>query len=397
MATNKTGESGLGGARGKLLLLAASILLTYAASETVATWLYLSGWLEPTTRRVHERTDPAGNIRSDSARGYRLSQVPARLVVVTSYGEVVARGTLRGNNHGFGDRHDFSTRRASAEELRFAVLGDSYTAEPFLEVDWPDRVEELLAGRRPKTVRLLNMAIDGGGLANWWSILHNWLAAQDIELDGVIFALASDDLDRRFFWWGEMEPGSSDAPGPFMYGGYHHTWDPRSRPSLGRGGEHVPAYDAKWPVVRPEQLDRLLAGAWLPSDIPRPFRLYVATTAARLLRELVAGAAHAGPRSSSALEELEMRERLIADMRRWTAERGLRALVMDLNSDDRGRRFASEVGADYLPCGFGFADPERRAEHRIPYEGHWNQRGSDAFARHVAEPLYRWATRGGER
>ena len=375
-----------------MLLVALSVLLTYAACETIATWLYLQGRLEPTARRVHERTDPAGNVRVDRLRGYSLSPVPARLVVVTSYGEVVSRGTLRGNNHGFGDQHDFTARRASEQELRFAVLGDSYTAEPFIETDWPDRVEELLAGGRPKSVRLFNRAVDGGGLANWWSILHNWLPAQEIELDGLIFAVASDDLQRRFFWSGEAESRGAGAPGAFMRGGYHSTWDPRSDPIPGHAEGPAPEFDPKWPVVRPGQFDRILAGTWLPPKMPRPFKLYLGTALQRVIGESVLGTAHADARSGETAEESQMRRRLIDDIRKWLVERGLRALVLDINADDHGRRFAADIGADYFPFGFGSSDPDSHSDRRIPYEGHWSQLGSDEFAGNIAPPIYEWAT-----
>ena len=128
----------------------------------------------------------------------------------------------RGNAQGFADRDDFTPKRGRPGVRRIAVFGDSFTAEEHLGQNWPDRAEDL-ARDRGEPVELLNFAVSGAGLANWWSVLTKLVAAEDYELDGVVFAVFGGDLRRKFTVWDHR---GGDHP---FFGRAPH-WDPSTYP-----------------------------------------------------------------------------------------------------------------------------------------------------------------------
>ena len=377
------------GLRRKILLALVATVLTYGICEAVATTLYVHGWIGSRGIFVHERTDPQGNVRRDRSVGYLLSSTPSRIAVVAPHGGVVSEGIMKGNNYVFSDHHDFTLRRESDEELRFAVLGDSFTAEVMLKTSWPDRVEELLDGR-PKTLRLFNMSMDGGGLGNWWSILHRWIGVRDMELDGIILAVACDDLDRHFFWWDDMLPMSPDSPRPSMHGEYVSTWDPDADPF--QHSNELTSFDPMWQVVTPDEFDGILNGTWTPTLPERPFRLYLGAQLLGLLRHLSTSGEPEYSHPQDDPSEGKMRERLIADIREFAASRGLRVLVLHVTGyeeqRDEASSFAETLGADFMYLDYG--------GDKIPYEGHWRQSGSDGYAENIAPKLYEWAVNGAQ-
>ena len=56
------------------------------------------------------------------------------------------------------------------------------------------------------------------------------------------------------------------------------------------------------------------------------------------------------------------------------------------------RRFANAIGAEFVDGGRAFEDlaEDEFDAHWLPYDGHWNQRGSDRFAAFILEVLVRW-------
>jgi len=119
-------------------------------------------------------------------------------------------GHIRGNNQGFPDRDDFHPRRERADGARLAVMGDSFTSAQFIEMNWPDRVEERFAASGGR-ITLMNFAVDGAGLANWWSI-----PSGIIEPDGANLLWARPGAAEDEFWralrLGSAEAFVSDFP-----------------------------------------------------------------------------------------------------------------------------------------------------------------------------------------
>ena len=126
----------------------------------------------------------------DPVLGYRLTQTPCRTARIDN-GELEYLGTLRGNKQGFPDANDFTEKKSSKEIKRYLVLGDSYSAAQYIQMNWPGYVEKHDPSH---TLQLYNLSTDGGGLGNWWSNLIRFVGQQGYEFDGVIFAVWGDDL-----------------------------------------------------------------------------------------------------------------------------------------------------------------------------------------------------------
>ncbi len=191
-----------------------TLLLSYAIAEAACTaFLPISpGATGSNTFAVIENK---GGVCFDPILGYRISKTPARFTRVIK-GAVEFIGCFRGNAQGFQGAKDFTIQKPPGIKWRTIVLGDSFTSAAFLNASWTSRVEE----KRPDC-ELVNCAVDGTGLANWWSILTRYLLPQKYECDEIVIASIENDLVRRFV------AGQSNSAGIML--GYF-SWDPPSYP-----------------------------------------------------------------------------------------------------------------------------------------------------------------------
>ncbi len=380
------------GAEARTAILAVvSVVATYATVEGVATALYVRGYLEPVPIWMHERTDPGGNLRFDPVRGARLSATPARIVCIASDGSIETRGSYFGNNQGFPDRDDFHPKRSDPAIVRLAVFGDSFSHAQFFDTNWPDRAEDLAraAGRR---LELLNFSLDGAGLLNWASVLTRFVQPQGYQLDGVIFAVWGDDLDRHFSWWDDSPRKHTEKLQQVLLG-RSQNFDLDDTPDgIVAGNPYL-----RWYVVTPDQLDRALAGDWLP-EVHRAPRLFLWGRAQRLV---------AGLSTRSRGSALAERPRAFDPGQRVLIERTRLALkeldlpvlvvrvpnrIEDPSWAGDAERFAELLEGDFLDGGGAFeglSESEFEALW-LPTDGHWNQRGSDLFAEFASRALADW-------
>ena len=337
-------------------------------------------------------------IHFDPVLGYRLTRTPSRYARIT-YGEVEYIGLKLGNNQGFPDRDDFSTERSGNGGRRFAVFGDSFTAASYIDVNWPDRVEDIQGGGGRAT-ELLNFSSDGAGLANWWSVLLRHIETRGYKLDGIIFAVFGDDLRRTFT--------IADHTGPRRHLlARTPEWDPATYPdTIEEARVHLTALNGF--IVSKEEFDLALEGKWCP---PRELKLYMTP----IVRSFSIDLWNWPRRRAPAVRRLlglkaqpvlrEPQRRLIQDIRRYTDEHGLPVLVVSVPGREQllqhgassgapadTREFAELLGADLLDGSSAFAGlsgDEIRAQW-LPYDGHWAQPGSDQFAEFMARTLETW-------
>ncbi|MGH9465709.1 MAG: hypothetical protein ACRD0X_08670, partial [Thermoanaerobaculia bacterium] len=363
-----------------LALAALSLVASYALVELLGTSLSAVGvlprWQDASSFWIYERSDRT--VHFDPILGYRLTPIPSRIARITR-GEVEYLGVKRGNAQGFPDPNDFAPRRPPGTARRLAVFGDSFTAAQYIERSWPDAVEERLTGRR---VELLNLAIGGGGLANWWSILTRFLGPQRYELDGVVFAVYPGDLRRGF------SVSEHRGYARHMFGRVP-SWDPATWPrTLAEARPYLEGKEDSY-ILSSELFERARLGEWRP---PEPgVQPFVATGARRWLAE--ARASLRRRRMSEDPARLRLREEC-AD---FLARRGLPALVVHVPSregllagaplPDETAAFARALGAtlvDGSEAFRGLSGDEIRAAW-LPYDGHWAQAGSDRFAEFMVE------------
>jgi hypothetical protein len=375
--------------RSNLLEKASLVFFSYLFVELILSALYFTYVLEPPVSTW--AFENAGNtLQFDPVRGCGLTGVPSRTARVTR-GTVEYVGTFKGNNRGFADRDDFHPGRDGARERRYAVLGDSFSAAQHIARNWPDAVEDL-ARDRDLPVRLLNFSVDGGGLANWWSILTRFVETDRYEIDGVIFAVYPGDLERRFSI-------CDDRDAKHHMFGRISSWDPAAYPTTREAAR--PHLKPVGHIVSTATFERVLAGSWAP---PRPplertrIRFYFAW---KLWTALAGEREGAAPREAF-VEFDRGRHRLIADMKRSITAMGVPAIVIHVpsrvellsgTSDRRrlaeARAFSELLGARFIDGRRAFAEntgDEIRAMW-LPYDGHWGQGGSDRFAGFMTDVL----------
>jgi len=377
----------------KLAFTVALLVFTYLVFETVATSRHmLFEYEQPRSIWVVKKPDQGRIFHFDPIRGYWLSPIGAKVACFEDRG-FVEFDSFRGNNHGFPDRDDFTVERLNPKTTRIAVLGDSFSAAQFLNMNWPDRAEDL-AGQRGLDIQLLNFSIDGGGLANWWSVLTRFIERENFHLDGIIFAVFEDDLKRKFHW---RDDGFDAAEGDDIQVlmGRSSAWDPTTYP------KRPDVWSAKSihrvVILQPQEFRQVITEKQ-PPTIRRPFRLFILSQASRHLRYFFR------PRPSLEIKSpagktLRTRDDLVSDMRRYLKARSLPAMVVYVPHDlEKGsgvmdaRRFASALKARVIDGSAPFREggPESLAELTIGPDGHWSQKGSDMFAKYMVEVLKEW-------
>ncbi|HXT97995.1 MAG TPA: hypothetical protein VN853_16970 [Polyangia bacterium] len=373
--------------RSRLILSLAAVLGGYVLCESAATLLALHGGLGQRRKSLIVYENAGQTLRFDPIRGIRLGSTPSRYARITN-GTLEYIGHARGNNEGFPDRDDMHPRRSNPASRRLAVFGDSFTAGQFLQIDWPDRAEDLTR-QTPQPLELLNFGVDGGGLANWWSVLTRIVQPQGYQLDGVVFAVFSGDLRRGFSiteYQGYTHPMFARVP----------SWNPRTFPLT---PEQAQTYYDPWEatIVGQKEFEAFLAGTWRPSP-PVPF------VASLLWQKVLHPAFRRTELSLRGVVDVESERRArIEEIRQALAFLNVPALVVyiptknmliegaPLESDTRD--FAKWIGAECVNGGLAFAGrtaAQIRADW-LPYDGHWGQGGSDRFASFMVRTIDQWA------
>ncbi len=352
-------------------------LVGYAFAESVGT-IY-DRWTakaEHLVELVEVNGDQAGEF--DAVRGYRLDPASRRYALF-SQGRVEWQTWRRGNRAGFHDLDEFQPAPQVPRPQRFAVYGDSFTAASYLNVSWTDRTESrCTAAGHPR--ELLNFAVDGAGLANWWSVATRFVEPSRFELDGVIFAVWGDDLWRTFTF---------AAPGPDgdMWMGRWPTWDRSTYP---RGAHQVAAWlqPTAARAVSTADFDAALSGS-----LPPVRRWRVAGQLRRAAWRSRAWWQRPPVVRQDDAAEHAARQLLIDQLADQLRRRQWPALVVwlpvkpgDLAPDDvlryreQSREFARRLGAQFLDLGELFSKSENPLAYWLVNDNHWNQAGSDRFA-----------------
>jgi hypothetical protein len=369
------------------LLFVLPVLLTYAIAELTFSFLQWKGVLSSDPSYwIYE--DSGKTIQFDSIRGYRLTQTPSRFARIT-YGKPEFIGTLRGNNQGFADRNDFFPERRSKQTQRIAVFGDSFSSAQSLDINWPDRVEELLSERNI-SVELLNLSLDGGGLANWDRVLEQFLVRNGYQIDGVVFAVYPGDLQRTFSF--SHHPGFQNHMFRRL-----NTWDVSAIPET---VEEAKRYLAPLPglILPVPTFNKALVGDWAPDLDGKPFQLYFWNR----MRRLISGWAspdrcpHAGrPHFGFHPGATQVIKRIRRNLKRMNVKVSVISiptrcgLLTRTASDQDSIAFSKMLNASYIDGSMAFDNLSEETIERswFPHDYHWAQEGSDRFAEFVLNRL----------
>jgi hypothetical protein len=331
----------------------------------------------------------------DPASGYRFSPGPMRWAVFEPNGSPQSLGTVRGNNLGFRDSHDFHPKRVSSRP-RVAVLGDSMSAGVYMPVAWPQRCQQI-AAQRGRAIDVMNFSVDGGGIMNWWGIITKILGPENYELDACVLAVCCDDLSRGLFIRHDDVKGS-----------VHHPWFGRVKgvrvdelPStLDQARRHAFVLPDSEGLTREEMDESLARGRPLNSEFTR----------SNLIQALLFAAiiGHFRPQGIDAKGEsftTDMVDR-IREIGQVLSSRGIPILVVQIPSPHqqgpavslpRGvsiltQRFAEMLNADAVDGSRAFESVpvDQTREYFLKGDAHWNQRGADLFASFFESELASW-------
>lgn len=133
-------------------------------------------------------------LQEDPELGYSYTPDHASCTAIVKTGSVVRLYLNRINRWGIPGREDVVDPAAAVKIL---VVGDSFTALPYVDVSWPDVLHDRLE-EKGLDVSVWNAGRDGYGLLQ---MLHAArLNCQTSTYDHIVFAFISDDFTRDRFW-----------------------------------------------------------------------------------------------------------------------------------------------------------------------------------------------------
>ncbi len=338
--------------------------------------------------------DTGKTVHFDPVSGFRLTDIPSRIARVTR-GKIEYLGYIKGNNFGFPDRDDFSPDRPDTSTKRYAIFGDSFSAAPYLAVNWPDRAEDLLK-RAGEQVELLNFSVDGAGLANWANIVDQLIRTENFQLDGIIIATITDDLERPFTF--------TDSRDRTRWVLRRAGWNPELYPKdLQSALETLPDKDQGMPSVicMSEEFSPKVLQAVSRKDRVFKFRLLARASkwftkqrrGRRIERPIVKPAT-----LSDKDTIMRNRSRQVEVIRAFAKERNLPVLVVHipLKEEALGKQqtkatqlvqaFSDLIQARYIDGREAFAGvtTDQLNQLWLPFDGHWGQGASDLFAEFIS-------------
>lgn len=370
-----------------LLLLFSSVFITFLLIEFIYSFLFVSHNIFVKTIWFHEATDSVNNVRFDPNIGYRISSVPARFGAVLSNGHLESIGILKGNNYGFPDKRDFNIKKQNPKIKRIAVLGDSFTASQFTHKSWVERMEEKWNSCSADSILLMNFSVDGGGLANWCSIVKNIILKQGFELDGIIFAVMGNDLDRKFMWAEDWVM----ADGSLKYAiNYDNSWNPENYPT--QKDQLSPYFLETYYILSTNEVNAIEEGNWV---LEKPLKPYLSLMIIDILRETYykfrfpkKRAVDEGTEMSSQYDKLL----LIQDLAKNCRQINVPILTLSFMTEHKKTAsFAKLINSSYTDDKafqkWLLTEPDSIV---IEGDGHWNQKGVDGFSEIMFPYLKTW-------
>ena len=373
----------------RIYAAAFGVVFGYLLAELAVTAYYGFSWAGTSLALWDE---PGKTVRFDPIRGFILTKQPSRWGRITN-GTFEYVASLKGNSQGFPSRTDFSPARPDDSTRRIAVFGNSFSAAEYLETNWPDRTQALAEASGEK-VQLLNFSLGGVGLANWWSILTRLVAAQNYELDGIVFVVSPNDLSRKFLV--AENHGTSDT------WRYCPSLDPQTYPTTLEQTRNCPYTWAKTYMISHSEFEQALHKRWPPSVPRSEVRPALANQVYDYFDRLLESSQKAPEKAPGFGPE---QRRLIEDIRLFISSRKLPALIVFLPPRDRLVRstwesdpsradtiaFAQAIGARFVDGSRAFANMQPADVRKcfFPYDPHWNQAGSDRFAKFILDLIPR--------
>jgi hypothetical protein len=231
--------------------------------------------------------------------------------------------------------------------------------------------------------------LDGAGLANWTSILSNVVVKDQYELDGLVFAVAWDDLDRTFAFFDQIDSKR------FLHATVP-TWDIAARPQTRSEAleflEKDPDPSHRY-VLSTEEFDAFLAGNWKPRQWSFP------------LSELVAGMLRGGPPRRNPHEACDRGQVApIEEIGQLAKEHSWPIAVVYISNREellgsktetnieKSKKLSEMLGATFFDgrAAFRGLGNQQIKDDWFPIDAHWNRGGSEQFAGYMAGQIQGW-------
>lgn len=327
----------------------------------------------------------------DHIRGYRWLGDSIR-GFKTRHGVVVYDNQFHPNNKGWIMDQDYTFKKKDSIKTRWMILGDSFVAGIMLETNLPNRSQQLLNDSLGKgEIELYSFGIDGGGIMNWYNVFFKEIVP-NYEFDGVIIAPYADNLYRDFMVM------VIDTNG-FMGRIDSIDWS---------GNDRLKINDLK--SIRPynnvysdRMIDRFLSQKYKAFDWP------LKTELIRIVKSLGKKNKERPPQNIQTIAALNRKmgrkkftqlDSIISFCQSREKQLilasipSLLELKGELNGTESSHKnemdiLAKEYRLDYMDGYevFKGLNEEELNNHWLKYDGHWNQKGSDRYAKELANFL----------
>lgn len=224
----------------------------------------------------------------------------------------------------------------------------------------------------------MNFSIDGGGLGNWSSIVKNILVKQNFELDGIIFAILGDDLDRRFMWKNDyaLEDGTFA-----LAAGINETWDPSLNPDY--ADTLKPYYLNNYLVLKAEEVEQIFKGEWQYNRSIKPYLLLKIWDYLKMSMYSL-NLVGISPLMAENTNWFSMGQNLlIEDLALDCKKMNIPIISLSfLTEHAKSKSFAKKINSDFVDdTAFqNWLSENTSVQIQIKGDGHWNQKGAEAFA-----------------
>jgi hypothetical protein len=385
----------------RILFAAVPIVFIYVLAEIVITSLFL--FSEPVGSMQINEEIRSPLYQYDPVIGSRLSPKKFRTAILRPNGAVESTATIQGNNLGFPDASDFLPKKPAGVARRYAVFGGSYIAGLYMSRRFPDRLEELEA-KSGQVVEYMNCCAEGSGLTNWWLFITKVLEPQAYELDGIIFTVSDDNLYRGLLAMHD----SYERGWHTVYLNQIRTKTAAEIPQTFNDAKpllyHVCMADSFCPSQVFDQIQASQGDAnyRVPRSVLtplRPFLFWFIYCHARDYSPPHSSTLFGKPAKGGNFDDMATSR--IAEIRRFLESRQLPAVVIQLPpSSERPSKFSEWIPQDTLEfanrLGVPFWDGREAyqsmsdadyAASFLENDPHWNQQGSDYFAKACFEHI----------
>jgi hypothetical protein len=327
----------------------------------------------------------------DPVRGYRWLGNDIRNFKI-SQDEVVYDNHFYPNNMGWVMNQDYNYEKKDSLKKRWMILGDSFIAGIMLETNLPNRAQQILNDSLGEgEIELYSFGVDGGGIMNWYNIFFKEIIAK-YEFDGLIIAPYADNLYRDFMIMLIQKKG-------FIGRVDSIHWSDEST-ILEEDFNALKEYDH---IYTDAEIDQII------KNTPKEFEWLFKKNVLRLANSFKNSNKEKETKQVSTIEQLNRKmgakkSRYLDEIISWCQSNQKQIILASIPSKNEIKNeligeknqhkiemeiLAEEYQLNYFDGYHVFTDLDDKEinAHWLKYDGHWNQQGSDRYAKYFVNYL----------